>query len=197
MAASYGMAARSIHAEPRLAPNARFDTVSATRKAFILRLRGDVGIGESYPFSFRDVIARLKRLDLIGVGPRASQIGAPLIYVSTAGFHPAPLRDRPDRSAARRPAPRHRGRARGRLGRERALESQRRRTAVRSRAFRLYWQVFGADETLRSRSLVDFTLATPRAPRSRVPRRLKVSALAASRFTCACGRSFFPNARNP
>lgn len=48
----------------------------------------------------RDVIARLKRLDLVGAGPRAPQIGAPLTYVTTRGFLSVfglgSLRDLPD-----------------------------------------------------------------------------------------------------
>jgi segregation and condensation protein B len=34
----------------------------------------------------RDTIARLKRLGLIGAGPRVAQAGAPLTYVTTQGF---------------------------------------------------------------------------------------------------------------
>ncbi|KMO30585.1 transcriptional regulator [Methylobacterium tarhaniae] len=48
----------------------------------------------------RDVIARLKRLDLVGAGPRAPEPGAPLTYVTTpaflARFGLASLRDLPD-----------------------------------------------------------------------------------------------------
>ncbi|WP_414476296.1 SMC-Scp complex subunit ScpB [Microvirga sp. M2] len=48
----------------------------------------------------RDVIARLKRLNLIGAGPRSPQPGAPLTYVTTesflTGFGLASLRDLPD-----------------------------------------------------------------------------------------------------
>ncbi len=34
----------------------------------------------------RDLIARLKRLGLLGAGPRMPQVGAPLTYVTTQGF---------------------------------------------------------------------------------------------------------------
>ncbi|NBJ12989.1 SMC-Scp complex subunit ScpB [Microvirga arsenatis] len=48
----------------------------------------------------RDVIARLKRLDFIGAGPRAPEPGAPLTYVTTSKFLSvfgfASLRDLPD-----------------------------------------------------------------------------------------------------
>lgn len=48
----------------------------------------------------RDIIARLKRLDLIGAGPRSPEPGAPLTYVTTATFLSvfgfASLRDLPD-----------------------------------------------------------------------------------------------------
>ncbi|BCM87594.1 SMC-Scp complex subunit ScpB [Methylobacterium indicum] len=48
----------------------------------------------------RDVIARLKRLDLLGAGPRSPEPGAPLTYVTTptflARFGLASLRDLPD-----------------------------------------------------------------------------------------------------
>jgi segregation and condensation protein B len=48
----------------------------------------------------RDVMARLKRLDLIGAGPRVAQAGAPLTYVTTVQFLSVfglnSLRDLPD-----------------------------------------------------------------------------------------------------
>jgi segregation and condensation protein B len=48
----------------------------------------------------RDTIARLKRLGLIGAGPRLAQPGAPLTYVTTPGFLSAfglkTLRDLPE-----------------------------------------------------------------------------------------------------
>ncbi len=48
----------------------------------------------------RDVMARLKRLELIGAGPRVAQPGAPLTYVTTAQFLQVfglnSLRDLPD-----------------------------------------------------------------------------------------------------
>ena len=48
----------------------------------------------------RDVIARLKRLDLVGAGPRMPAIGAPLTYVTTTTFLSVfglgSLRDLPD-----------------------------------------------------------------------------------------------------
>ena len=48
----------------------------------------------------RDVIARLKRLDFIGAGPRSPEPGAPLTYVTTSKFLSvfgfASLRDLPD-----------------------------------------------------------------------------------------------------
>ncbi|RVU18355.1 SMC-Scp complex subunit ScpB [Methylobacterium oryzihabitans] len=48
----------------------------------------------------RDVIGRLKRLDLVGAGPRAPEPGAPLTYVTTstflARFGLTSLRDLPD-----------------------------------------------------------------------------------------------------
>jgi segregation and condensation protein B len=48
----------------------------------------------------RDVLARLKRIGLIGGGPRAPFPGAPLTYVTTAGFLSqfglGTLRDLPD-----------------------------------------------------------------------------------------------------
>ncbi len=48
----------------------------------------------------RDTIARLKRLDLIGAGPRVAQAGAPLTYVTTPTFLSmfglATLRDLPE-----------------------------------------------------------------------------------------------------
>jgi segregation and condensation protein B len=48
----------------------------------------------------RDVIGRLKRLDLVGAGPRSPEPGAPLTYVTTpaflARFGLASLRDLPD-----------------------------------------------------------------------------------------------------
>jgi segregation and condensation protein B len=48
----------------------------------------------------RDVMARLKRLDLIGAGPRVAQPGAPLTYVTTTQFLSVfglnSLRDLPD-----------------------------------------------------------------------------------------------------
>lgn len=48
----------------------------------------------------RDTIARLKRLNLIGAGPRVAQPGAPLTYVTTPAFLSvfglATLRDLPD-----------------------------------------------------------------------------------------------------
>jgi segregation and condensation protein B len=48
----------------------------------------------------RDTIARLKRLDLVGVGPRMPAIGAPLTYVTTPTFLSVfglgSLRDLPD-----------------------------------------------------------------------------------------------------
>ncbi len=51
----------------------------------------------------RDVIARLKRLDLLGAGPRSPEPGAPLTYVTTstflARFGLASLRDLPDTEA--------------------------------------------------------------------------------------------------
>lgn len=51
----------------------------------------------------RDVIARLKRLDLLGAGPRSPEPGAPLTYVTTpaflARFGLASLRDLPDLEA--------------------------------------------------------------------------------------------------
>ena len=51
----------------------------------------------------RDVMARLKRLDLIGAGPRLAQPGAPLTYVTTAQFLQVfglnSLRDLPDMEA--------------------------------------------------------------------------------------------------
>jgi segregation and condensation protein B len=51
----------------------------------------------------RDVMARLKRLDLIGAGPRVAQAGAPLTYVTTTQFLSVfglnSLRDLPDMEA--------------------------------------------------------------------------------------------------
>lgn len=51
----------------------------------------------------RDLIARLKRLDLVGAGPRAPAPGAPLTYVTTNTFLSAfglpSLRDLPDLEA--------------------------------------------------------------------------------------------------
>ena len=51
----------------------------------------------------RDVMARLKRLELIGAGPRVAQPGAPLTYVTTAQFMQVfglnSLRDLPDMEA--------------------------------------------------------------------------------------------------
>jgi segregation and condensation protein B len=51
----------------------------------------------------RDVMARLKRLDLIGAGPRVAQAGAPLTYVTTVQFLSVfglnSLRDLPDMEA--------------------------------------------------------------------------------------------------
>ena len=48
----------------------------------------------------RDVMARLKRLELIGAGPRVAQPGAPLTYVTTTKFLSVfglnSLRDLPD-----------------------------------------------------------------------------------------------------
>lgn len=48
----------------------------------------------------RDIIARLKRLDLVTSGPRVPQIGAPLTYVTTSAFLSVfglgTLRDLPD-----------------------------------------------------------------------------------------------------
>ncbi|MGL5734069.1 MAG: SMC-Scp complex subunit ScpB, partial [Beijerinckiaceae bacterium] len=48
----------------------------------------------------RDTIARLKRLGLLGAGPRMPQVGAPLTYVTTQGFLEKfgmnSLRDLPD-----------------------------------------------------------------------------------------------------
>ncbi len=48
----------------------------------------------------RDMIGRLKRLDLLGAGPRSPEPGAPLTYVTTpaflARFSLASLRDLPD-----------------------------------------------------------------------------------------------------
>lgn len=48
----------------------------------------------------RDTIARLKRLDLVGAGPRMPQVGAPLTYVTTPAFLSlfglGSLRDLPD-----------------------------------------------------------------------------------------------------
>jgi segregation and condensation protein B len=48
----------------------------------------------------RDTIARLKRLDLVGSGPRMPALGAPLTYVTTARFLSvfglSSLRDLPD-----------------------------------------------------------------------------------------------------
>ncbi len=52
----------------------------------------------------RDTIARLKRLDLIGAGPRVAQAGAPLTYVTTPAFLSVfgmnSLRDLPDLEVA-------------------------------------------------------------------------------------------------
>ncbi len=51
----------------------------------------------------RDVMARLKRIDLIGAGPRVAQAGAPLTYVTTTQFLSVfglnSLRDLPDMEA--------------------------------------------------------------------------------------------------
>jgi segregation and condensation protein B len=51
----------------------------------------------------RDVMARLKRLDMIGAGPRVAQAGAPLTYVTTVQFLSMfglnSLRDLPDMEA--------------------------------------------------------------------------------------------------
>lgn len=52
----------------------------------------------------RDTIARLKRLGLLGAGPRLPQVGAPLTYVTTPGFLERfglnSLRDLPEIDAA-------------------------------------------------------------------------------------------------
>jgi segregation and condensation protein B len=56
----------------------------------------------------RDLIARLKRLGLIGAGPRMPQVGAPLTYVTTPAFLErfglSSLRDLPEMEAMQRSA---------------------------------------------------------------------------------------------
>ena len=95
--------ALDVRQQAERAPLSHTESLALTAIAYlqpVTRLRLSQLIGRDIS---RDIIARLKRLDLIGAGPRVAEPGAPLTYVTTRRFLSvfglASLRDLPDMDA--------------------------------------------------------------------------------------------------